>query len=379
MRRLILTALCALELLVFTGRGGLRARYREVEQLLVIQTMGLDDYRGGVTLSLAAMGEADRGVTRLRADGASISAAMERIRGYSYEDELFCPHIRQLLIGEQAAEQGVEPYLAYVCRSPELRLDLPLYVVRGDRAERAVMDVGSADKGICDVMKTVEQRAKRRGDSALTTAARVLRDMERNGSALVCALELGPASGGEGEADAEGAPLSAAPLGYAILREGKLCRYLTREQAIAVGFLQNEVGPAAVQLQGRHGETAVLEILSGSSRIRPVWEDGELRGLKVSAEARADILELGGRGALRGAEDGDWLTAQLEAKLSQYLSSALQASKELKADFLGLAEIAERDDPAAFRALGRDFVDLLPELELEITVSARLSQTEDQM
>ena len=98
--------LCAVELLVFTGRGGLRARYREVEQLLVIQTMGLDDYRGGVTLSLAAMGEADRGVTRLRADGASISAAMERIRGYSYEDELFCPHIRQLLIGEQAAEQA---------------------------------------------------------------------------------------------------------------------------------------------------------------------------------------------------------------------------------------------------------------------------------
>ena len=377
MRRLILVLLCAVELLVFTGRGGLRARYREVEQLLVIQTMGLDDYRGGVTLSLAAMGEADRGVTRLRADGASISAAMDRIRGYSYEDELFCPHIRQLLIGEQAAERGVEPYLAYVCRSPELRLDLPLYVVRGDRAERAVMDVGSADKGICDVMKTVEQRAKRRGDSALTTAARVLRDMERNGSALVCALELGPAAGGGDGADAE--PLSAAPLGYAILREGKLCRYLTREQAIAVGFLRNEVGPATVQLQGRHGETAVLEILSGSSRIRPVWEGGALRGLKVSAEARADILELGGRGALRGAEDGDWLTAQLEAKLSQYLSSALQASKELKADFLGLAEIAERDDPAAFRALGRDFVDLLPELALEITVSARLSQTEDQV
>ena len=54
MRRPILVLLCAVELLVFTGRGGLRARYREVEQLLVIQTMGLDDYRGGVTLSLAA-------------------------------------------------------------------------------------------------------------------------------------------------------------------------------------------------------------------------------------------------------------------------------------------------------------------------------------
>jgi hypothetical protein len=37
----------------------------------------------------------------------------------------------------------------------------------------------------------------------------------------------------------------------------------------------------------------------------------------------------------------------------------------------------ERADPRAFRALGRDFADLLPELELEITVSARLSQMSD--
>ena len=377
MKRLFLLLVCALELLLFAGRGGLRGRYREVEQLLVIQTMGLDDYRGGVTLTLAAMGDADRGVTRLRAGGASISAAMDRIRSYSWEDELFCPHIGQLLLGEKAAEQGVERYLAYVCRSPELRLDLPLYIVREDTAERAVMDVGSDTKGICDVMKTIEQSAKRRGDCALTTAAEVLRDTQRCGSALVCALDLGAASGGEDGADGETA-LSAAPLGYAILREGRLCRYLTREQAIAVGLLKNASGAAAVQLQDRHGNNAVLQLLGGSSRIRPVWEGGTLKGLRVSVEARAEVLELGGRGALKGTEDADDLTARLEARLSQYLSATLQASKELKADFLGLAEIAERDNPAAFRAMGRDFVDLLPELELEISVSARLSQTEDQ-
>ena len=376
MRRTLLVLLLALEMLLFTGRDGLRGRYREVEQLLVIQTMGLDEYRGGVTLTLAAMGDSERGVTRLRADGASIWAAMERIRNYSYEEELFCPHIRQLLIGEKAAEQGVESYLAYICRSSDLRLDLPLYIVRGDTAEHALLGVGGTETGICDVMKTVEQAATRRGDCSLTTAAQVLRDTKRNGSALVCALDLGTAAGGDGEEDAES--LSAAPLGYAILREGRLCRYLTREQAIAVGFLKNKVAPAAVQLRDRQGNTAVLEILSGSSRIRPVWEDGTLHGLKISAQCRAEILELGGRDALRGTEDADFLTAQLEAKLSQYLTAALQASKELKADFLGLSEIAERDDPAAFRALEQDFVELLPELELEITVSARLGQTEDQ-
>ena len=52
-------------------------------------------------------------------------------------------------------------------------------------------------------------------------------------------------------------------------------------------------------------------------------------------------------------------------------------SRELKADFLGLAARVERADPAAFAGLDRDFSELLPELELEITVSARLRHTND--
>lgn len=380
MRKLLILPLCALELLLFAGPGGLRENCREVESLLVVQTMGLDEADSGVTLSLAAAGDEERGVARLKADGVSVSAAMDRIRGYSYEQELFCPHVGRLLLGERAAEQGIESALAYISRSPALRLDMPLFVVRGGRAEDAVMNVGTADRGICDVMHMIEQDVRRRGESGLTTADQVLRDTARCGSALICALEPGPASEKLDDAGAgEGGdtPLSVAPLGYAVLREGRLCRYLTREQGIAVGFLKNDVGPATVEVQDGHGSTAVLELTDGGSRITPRWEGGRLRGLAVQCEARAGILELGGRGALRGSQDTDYLTAQLEASLSRWLGETLQASKELKADFLGLSEIAERSDPRAYRALGQEFVDLLPELELEITVRARLSEMKD--
>jgi len=380
MKKLLAFLLCAAQLLLFAGKNGLKRNYREVEQLLVIQTMGLDALRGGVTLSLAAAGEADRGVARMTADGVSISAAMDRIRGYSYEEELFCPHIAQLLLGEKAAEQGIEAALAYISRSPDLRLDMPLFVVRGSTAKDAILNVGSGEKGISDVMRIVEQDVKRRGESGLTTAAQILRDTARCGSALICALNPGPAAETLESADAEGGEkekLSIAPLGYAILREGRLCRYLTEEQSIGVGFLKNQVGRSTVQLRDSHGSDAVLEINGGSSRIRPLWEGETLRGLEIHADARAGVLELGGRGALKGTQDADYLTAQLEARLSQYIRDALQASKDLKADYLCLAEQVERADPKAFRALGRDFADLLPELELEITVSARLSQMSD--
>lgn len=380
MRKLLALVLCAAELLLFAGRGGLRGNYREVEELLVIQTMGLDKTLGGVTLSLAAAGDSEDKVARMEADGVSISAAMERIRDYAYEEELFCPHIGRLLIGEKLAEAGIESALAYICRSPELRLDMPLFVVRGGEAADAVMTVGSGDKGICDVMRIIEQDAKRRGESGLTTASQVLRDTARCGSSLICALELGQASESTEPPGAESAAPEArsiAPMGYAILREGRLCRYLTPEQAVAVGLLINRPGRATIDLRDRHGEAAVLELNGGGCKIRPVWEGGILRGVDIACQAQASLLERGGRGAMNEAEDLDYLTARLESKLAGWLSAALQASKELKADYLCLAETLERADPAAWKALDRDFIDLLPELELQVTVSAKLNQMND--
>lgn len=380
MKKLLALILCAAELLLFAGRGGLRGNYREVEELLVIQTMGLDKTLGGVTLSLAAAGDSEDKVARMEADGVSISAAMERIRDYAYEEELFCPHIGRLLIGEKLAEAGIESALAYICRSPELRLDMPLFVVRGGEAADAVMTVGSGDKGICDVMRIIEQDAKRRGESGLTTASQVLRDTARCGSSLICALELGQASESTEPPGADSAAPEArsiAPMGYAILREGRLCRYLTPEQAVAVGLLINRPGRATIDLRDRHGEAAVLELNGGGCKIRPVWEGGILRGVDIACQAQASLLERGGRGAMNEAEDLDYLTARLESKLAGWLSAALQASKELKADYLCLAETLERADPAAWKALDRDFIDLLPELELQVTVSAKLNQMND--
>jgi len=241
------------------------------------------------------------------------------------------------------------------------------------------MGVGSGDKGICDVMHIIEQDLRRRGESGVTTAAQVLRDTARCGSSLICALDLGTASETTAAPDeGETAPTgkSVTPTGYAILREGRLCRYLTSEQAIGVGLLKNAPGRASIELLDRHGETAVLELNGGGCRIRPVWEGETLRGVEVTCDARASLLERGGHGAL-DEEDLDYLTARLESKLAGFLSAALQASKELKADYLCLAETLERADPAAWRSLDRDFIDLLPELELKITVSARLNEMND--
>ena len=323
MRRLAALGLAALQLLLLTGRGGVRTNYREVEQLLVVQTLGLDGKEGGVTLTLAAKGDSEQGVRRMKAPGSSVTAAMDRIRASIYEEELFSAHAERVLVGEKTAEAGLDSFLAWLERSPEMRLDLPLYVVRSDTAERAMLEVGDEQHGICDAMDTADRAAQRRGDCGLTTAADILRDNARFGSALICALSLRPA------AEQGGDTLTAAPSGYAVLRGGKLVRFLNAEQAIAAGILKNQPGLSEITVCDRFGRPAVIELTDGSSRIRPVWEGGALRGLQVEVQLRGSVAELSAGSA---PPDTDELTALLEEKLASAVSAALQASRELRAD-----------------------------------------------
>lgn len=378
--------------LPLSGCKSIYNNYKEIEQLLVIQTMGLDTQGGGVLLSLAsAAGSNGSSPRRLHSSGESITTAMERIYNYSYEEQLFLSHVGQLIIGEDAAELGIDDYLAYISRTPAMRLDMPIFVVRNGSALDAIMQVGDGKRGISEILETVEVSSLRRGDSGIYTAADVLRDSMRWGSALICALECSNASetpeSGSNQSSStqatsaqqgETPQLTAAANGFAIIRNGKLCRYLSREQAIAVGFLRNDVGISDVQVRDKHGDLVVLEIDGGKSRIKPVWSaPGELKALNVQTEVQASVIEISGAGELGSAEYTDHLTAQLEGLISDYVNETLQASKDLKADFLGLASAVESSNAEYYRLLSRSFPDLLPELELTVSVRGHLRHTND--
>ena len=144
---------------------------------------------------------------------------------------------------------------------------------------------------------------------------------------------------------------------------------------MAVGILKNEAGLSTLTLRLTGGAQGELELLDARSRVEPVLaEDGSLTGLHVHAQLSAALLETQGPSSRGGERDMDALTAALEQELAARLSSVLQVSKELKADFLGLSSLLPAELAGESEA---DFARRLPELSLEISVSARLIHDSD--
>ena len=405
----LLITMCALPAL--SGCSSIYSNYREIQQLMVVQTMGIDREKGGVQVSMAAAAEASGGgPRRMSAQGSTITAAIDRAYKLSYEEEIFFSHVNHLLVGEAAAEEGLDAFLDYVSQSPTMRIDIPLYIVRGSTANQAVMEVGDSSKGISEVMQTVHESFASPSNSRVFTVADTINSLLRYGSALVCAVECVPSSesvspgksasaqgGGEQNAQQgeeqnpqqeEGqnaqdktqgeTPLMAVPAGYAVIRDGKLCKFIEPEEAAAVGLLTGRLPITDITVTDRNGKDASLELNQGSAEITPVWGGkGQLKGLNIQAQVSASVLETDNWQQGSSNEYINHLTAQLESAVSQRLSSLLRTSMKLKADFLGLAGQVERKSPENYRLMSQRFSELLPGLELQITVSGQLSHTND--
>ncbi len=394
-------------LLSLSGCSGIYSNFRELERLLVIQTMGIDYAEEGVGISLASGAKSDgSSPVRLFSTGVSITSAIAHILSYSQEQELFLSHTSHVVLGEEAAKNGINGYLSYICRSPNLRTDIPLYIVKGGTAQEAVMQVGDGSKGISEVLEAVRANVDERGDSKAFSASDLLRDLERNGSGLVCAIECSPSiqeggtkqeggsgsssgtdsaespdstgGSGSGEEKQEKQALTAAAVGYGVIRGDRLCAYIDKEQAIGVGLLLNIVGISDIVVKDRYATPVTLELDQGGSVIKPVWaEDGSLGMLDIQIKAAANIAEIGGGGHFGEPDYEDYLKAQLENAISERVSAVIQLSKTLQADFLGLGSIVERNDAEKYRALGGDLASLLPELPVRISVSGQIKHTND--
>ena len=400
------------------GCGSIYSNYQKVENLLVIQTLGIDHTPSGVDITLASASNSARGEgpTILNGRGQSISDALERIRSRSNEQALFFSHIHSVVLGEEAAAAGIEDYLSYICRSPYMRVNMPMFIMKNCSAKEAVEGVGSDCACISDLLKTLEDNLVEGGVERIASAAEILRDDRRFGGTLVCALSLEEASGrssgsdpsggdsssggnssdsegsGSGEGEERGSQetgseqggsdgkkeLTAAVAGYAIIKNGRLCGYVDTDNSIGVGFIKNRVGISDIVVKDIQGRPLTLEISGGGSEIEPLWgDDGRLLGIDVYAHVRAAIVETAAGEAIDTPQYADYITSRLEAEVSRRISAVLQQSRELQTDFLGLAGIIEMAAPGKYEAMGESFIDILPELELQITVSGTLSHTND--
>ena len=153
------------------GRRWIYSDYREIDQLELIQALGLD---------------ADGSL--FAATASTVSRAMRQMQDYTSRKYIFFGHTAHLLLGEAAAERGIRPCLEHMERNAEMRLNTFLYIVREGTARELITETGREGEGIVPLLVSLEKDVQLMNESHVFTCGEVEESMAEGGSALAAAM-----------------------------------------------------------------------------------------------------------------------------------------------------------------------------------------------
>ena len=380
----IIAVVCLAALLSGCSGGSVYSNYREIEQLMVIQTMGFDYAKSGVRLSASSGSDSAGGggggnakggeqggsaqVARLSAEAESFSLAKERMQDYSAREDLYFAHTSYIAVGGESAKKSVMPFFDYIARSPELRLDIPLFVVTNGAASELVLGAGGESYDATSVLRSLERNLTLRGDGVIYNAAQIVTALDTNGCALISAVKAVKAD--ESVKEAKQSELTAIPDGYTVIKNGKAVGSIPIEYARGVNILQNKAGPSSVELD-TDGTRATVQLDKCSCDINPVFDGEHLAGLDIQITLTAALSETA------DSIETQKLSRALANTAKLWVTKVLGISQSLECDFLQLGSVLERKEPKRLAGMSSDLSESLPSIYYNVGVEAEVNRSFD--
>ena len=365
-----IAALCALSLMLTASGcsgGSIYSNYRDIAELLVIQTLGFDLSDAGVRLSVSAEGSTGAGKdnegktpVRLSVDAQSMTEAQDALQHYSGGLRLFFGHTAYIVLGENVLNTDTAQFFDCIERDAAFRLCIPVFAASGSASE-LVMGAGADEHDATRLMRAVTENLRLRGDAHIFTAAEIVSALDSNGAALICAVKAVPADTIDPDA-AEG-EMAIVPDGYTIINNNKAAGHIPMELARGVSLILNEAGSMPVVVGN-----ATLQIDRSSCELEPVFGDG-LEGVAINIHISASLAEA------RGDFDPGELTREFEAEARSWVEDVLELQKSSACDFLHLGSALEIRHPQRLRGASENFALIAPGLDFTVRVTADLDRS----
>ena len=365
-----IAALCALSLMLTASGcsgGSIYSNYRDIAELLVIQTLGFDLSDAGVRLSVSAEGSTGAGKdnegktpVRLSVDAQSMTEAQDALQHYSGGLRLFFGHTAYIVLGENVLNTDTAQFFDCIERDAAFRLCIPVFAASGSASE-LVMGAGADEHDATRLMRSVTENLRLRGDAHIFTAAEIVSALDSNGAALICAVKAVPADTIDPDA-AEG-EMAIVPDGYTIINNNKAAGHIPMELARGVSLILNEAGSMPVVVGN-----ATLQIDRSSCELEPVFGDG-LEGVAININISASLAEA------RGDFDPGELTREFEAEARSWVEDVLELQKSSACDFLHLGSALEIRHPQRLRGASENFALIAPGLDFTVLVTADLDRS----
>lgn len=371
--KLLRIASCLLLLSLLSGcsRRLVFGDLREIDQVELVQTLGVD-LDGELVKATAATGSLGEPIV-LKNSSVSVSRAMREMQDYTAKKYIFYGHAKHLLVGEEAARRSMSFYMEYMERGVEMRLDTGLYVVQGGSAEQAISATTNGDGNVSDLLDSLAKDVELMSESHVFTCGEVAEQLSENGCALCAAVSLVY----EDNIVFGGSPVSIQSAGYAVLKEERLVDFLDMNLARGANLLINQTGSDVIEVPDGEGGFIAARLTGSEVRFIPTYADGVVASVDVEISVTCNLDEL--QHPLDIFDPA--VTAELErgiAELERYrVLRVLERSQALDADFCNIGGRLRFRTPLRFDRMTRSWEEQFAAVPFSVSVEAELMRTYD--
>ncbi|MEW6624503.1 MAG: Ger(x)C family spore germination protein [Bacillota bacterium] len=283
--------------------------------------------------------------------------------------KLFWQYNKIIIIGEEAAWEGILPILDFFARDHEIRLDNKVLVARGK-----ALDILNTDHEL-EPMSAVSIKDMVEGKKAIGTIVDVTlfdimgRLTSKSMASIASRIEL---LGSEAEDEKK-----LRVTGAAVFREDKLAGFLNKPETRGLNWVLGEVvsGIIVVISPLNPQENASIEIIRAGSKVKPEFKDGYFL-ITVEVNMEGNLGEQQSRVNL--VEPERW--ASLERRAAEVIENEIKAAlekaqKEYKTDIFGFGEAIYRKFPSQWKQIENVWEDLFEQLEIDLKINVKLRRT----
>ncbi len=349
------------------------SNYRSLENIELVRTVTVDKEDEGVNVSVYGTAGEQSEARMYERSGPSVGVAMGKLILMPLGREAILSHTEAMLIGEDLAKISILECLDYVERFSEMRLDTGVLVVRDGTARDLLAGLSGSDTPASDTIAGLGRNIARVGEGYFFSAREIASSMADNGCALVqCVRGVKEEKLFEARGD-----LNLEPAGFAVVKDGAVCQYLSDEETLGVILLLGKYKSRNVDLALPDAAVTVSVDLAKTD-MKPVFDrDGRLAELRVKLSLRANVINIAGMVDITDEAVRRTCERELTEIMTGAVRAAIRRSQELKLDYLDLEGVVRRSSPLRLEDMPGTWEDIFPQLSVTVEGSGVLARTYD--
>lgn len=299
----------------------------------------------------------------LKEEGKSISEAIDAF-SRKLNRKLFFSHNQVIILGEDAAEAGIEKYMDFFLRYRETRLLVWILVAKGPASEifnvKPELEI-TPGRSIGELIRNQQAISQIPAVDLKNFASRL---MSKTTAPIAPIIEVSKEDGQIATYLSE----------TAVFKKDKMVGKLNKKETRGLLWGINEVKDGVIVLSTSNKEQVNIVTTYMSSKVIPKIIDNE-PSIKIEIKQEGDLQEQTSSDDLANPKAFSMLEKAEADVIKEEVMSALKKSRELNVDIFGFGDTLYQHYPKEWSKIEKDWDTIFQKLHVEVCVEAKLRKT----